>query len=89
MAETPDDVWLPARERGGDRESAMRAYLAWEIDLVNQMATGRRPTIQGGEGLSRTDDQGVMDPMEWSEKSHDQHSWHLAPCARRSIRRER
>ena len=38
MAETPDDVWLPARERGVDRESAMRAYLAWEIDLVNQMA---------------------------------------------------
>jgi rhodanese-related sulfurtransferase len=39
MADTPDDVWLPARERGGDRESAMRAYLAWEIELVNQMAT--------------------------------------------------
>lgn len=39
MADTADDVWLPARERGGDRESAMRAYLAWEIDLVNQMAT--------------------------------------------------
>ena len=39
MAEMPDDVWLPARERGGDRESAMRAYLAWEIDLVNQMVT--------------------------------------------------
>jgi rhodanese-related sulfurtransferase len=39
MAETPEDVWLPARERGGDRESAMRAYLAWEIELVNQMAT--------------------------------------------------
>jgi len=39
MAEMPDDVWLPAREQGGDRESAMRAYLAWEIDLVNQMAT--------------------------------------------------
>jgi rhodanese-related sulfurtransferase len=39
MADTQDDVWLPARERGGDRESAMRAYLAWEIDLVNQMAT--------------------------------------------------
>ena len=39
MAETPDDVWLPAREQGGDRESAMRAYLAWEIDLVKQMAT--------------------------------------------------
>jgi len=39
MADTPDDVWLPARERGGDRESSMRAYLAWEIELVNQMAT--------------------------------------------------
>ena len=39
MADTPDDVWLPARERGADRESAMRAYLAWEIDLANQMAT--------------------------------------------------
>jgi rhodanese-related sulfurtransferase len=39
MADPPDDVWLPARERGGDRESAMRAYLAWEIDLVNQMVT--------------------------------------------------
>jgi hypothetical protein len=39
MAETPDDVWLPAREQGGDRENAMRAYLAWEIDLVNQMMT--------------------------------------------------
>jgi rhodanese-related sulfurtransferase len=39
MAETPSDVWLPAREQGGDRESAMRAYLAWEIDLVKQMAT--------------------------------------------------
>ena len=39
MAHAPDDVWLPARERGGDRESAMRAYLAWEIELVNQMAT--------------------------------------------------
>jgi rhodanese-related sulfurtransferase len=39
MADTPDDVWLPARERGVDQESAMRAYLAWEIDLVNQMRT--------------------------------------------------
>jgi rhodanese-related sulfurtransferase len=38
MADTPDDVWLPPRERGGDHESAMRAYLAWEIDLANQMA---------------------------------------------------
>ncbi len=39
LADTPDDLWLPARERGGDRESAMRAYLAWEIELVNQMAS--------------------------------------------------
>jgi len=39
MDEMPDDVWLPAREQGGDRESAMRAYLVWEIDLANQMAT--------------------------------------------------
>jgi rhodanese-related sulfurtransferase len=39
LADAPDDVWLPARERDGDRESAMRAYLAWEIDLVNQMAS--------------------------------------------------
>jgi rhodanese-related sulfurtransferase len=39
LADTRDDVWLPARERGGDRETAMRAYLAWEIELVNQMAS--------------------------------------------------
>jgi hypothetical protein len=39
MADTPADVWLPARELSSDRESAMRAYLAWEIELVNQMAT--------------------------------------------------
>ena len=39
LADTRDDVWLPARERGVDREVAMRAYLAWEIELVNQMAT--------------------------------------------------
>ena len=29
---------LSARERGVGREEAMREYLAWEIDLVNQMA---------------------------------------------------
>ncbi|MFV0298842.1 MAG: hypothetical protein ACK5JT_22295, partial [Hyphomicrobiaceae bacterium] len=42
MADEADDVWLPARERDGSQESkenAMRAYLAWEIDLVNQMRT--------------------------------------------------
>lgn len=27
------------RKHGFDREVAMRAYLAWEIELVNQMAT--------------------------------------------------
>lgn len=39
MADETDDVWLSARERGQNREEAMREYLAWEIELVNQMAT--------------------------------------------------
>ena len=39
MADEADDVWLPARELGMNREEAMREYLAWEIDLANQMAT--------------------------------------------------
>lgn len=39
MADEADDVWLTARELGKNREDAMREYLAWEIDLVNQMAT--------------------------------------------------
>ena len=39
MASEPVDVVLSARERGQGREEAMREYLAWEIDLVNQMAT--------------------------------------------------
>ena len=39
MADEADDVWLSARELGKNREEAMREYLAWEIDLVNQMAT--------------------------------------------------
>jgi hypothetical protein len=39
MASEPDDVVLSARERGQGREEAMREYLAWEINLVNQMAT--------------------------------------------------
>lgn len=39
LADKRDDLWLPARERGVDREVAMRAYLAWEIELVNQMAS--------------------------------------------------
>jgi hypothetical protein len=39
MASEPNDVVLSARERGQGREEAMREYLAWEIDLVNQMAS--------------------------------------------------
>jgi rhodanese-related sulfurtransferase len=39
MASEAEDVVLSARERGQGREEAMREYLAWEIDLVNQMAT--------------------------------------------------
>jgi rhodanese-related sulfurtransferase len=39
MASEPDDVVLSARERSQDREAAMREYLAWEINLVNDMAS--------------------------------------------------
>ena len=39
LANDVDDIRLRAREESGNREEAMRAYLAWEIDLVNQMAT--------------------------------------------------
>jgi rhodanese-related sulfurtransferase len=38
VASEPDDVALSARERPADRERYMREYLAWEIDLVNQIA---------------------------------------------------
>ncbi len=38
MASAPDDIRLKAREQSGAVEDAMRAYLAWEINLVNQMA---------------------------------------------------
>ena len=39
MASAPNDIRLKAREAiDGDIESAMRAYLDWEIDLVNRMA---------------------------------------------------
>jgi rhodanese-related sulfurtransferase len=33
-----DDVFLSPRERGQNREDAMREYLTWEINLVNDMA---------------------------------------------------
>ena len=39
MATQPDDMRLRAREMPGGVEDAMRAYLAWEIELVNQMAS--------------------------------------------------
>ena len=39
MASEPEDVVLSARERCQAREEAMREYLAWEIDLIDQMAT--------------------------------------------------
>jgi rhodanese-related sulfurtransferase len=39
MAGETDDVVLSARERNQDREAAMREYLAWEINLVNDMAS--------------------------------------------------
>ena len=39
MASEADDVVLSARERDQNREQAMREYLSWEINLVNDMAT--------------------------------------------------
>ena len=38
LASDPDDVALSARERPADRERYMREYLAWEVDLVHQIA---------------------------------------------------
>jgi hypothetical protein len=32
-------VFLSPRERGQNREDAMREYLTWEINLVNDMAS--------------------------------------------------
>jgi rhodanese-related sulfurtransferase len=37
LASEPDDVALSARERSADRERYMREYLAWEVNLVNQI----------------------------------------------------
>jgi rhodanese-related sulfurtransferase len=37
MACPPDDARLRAREQSGNVEDAMRAYLAWEIELASQM----------------------------------------------------
>jgi rhodanese-related sulfurtransferase len=38
LLDRADDVYLMPRERGQDREAAMREYLSWEINLVNDMA---------------------------------------------------
>ena len=38
MLDAADDVYLMPRERGADRETAMREYLTWEINLVKDMA---------------------------------------------------
>jgi len=38
MATSPDDIRLRAREQTQNVEDAMQAYLAWEIDLADQMA---------------------------------------------------
>jgi len=43
LASEPDDVSLSARDRPpAERERYMREYLAWEIDLVNQIARDTR-----------------------------------------------
>jgi len=39
MATAADDIRLRAREQNENIEAAMQAYLAWEINLANQMAT--------------------------------------------------
>ena len=44
------DIRLKAREQDVDMEAAMEEYLAWEIELVNQMATDddQRFKVVGG-----------------------------------------
>jgi rhodanese-related sulfurtransferase len=38
LLDQPDDIFLSPRDRGQNREDAMREYLTWEINLVNDMA---------------------------------------------------
>jgi hypothetical protein len=38
MTSAPEDVRARAREQSENVEEAMRAYLAWEIALADQMA---------------------------------------------------
>ena len=37
LADEPLDVWLKPYEQSGDTESAMNAYLSWEIDLLERI----------------------------------------------------
>src|SRR6185312_13917816 len=37
MADEPLDVWLKPYERAGSPETAMNAYLAWEVDLLDRI----------------------------------------------------
>jgi len=37
MADERDDIWLKPYEEGDDREENMRRYLAWELDLVENI----------------------------------------------------
>jgi rhodanese-related sulfurtransferase len=50
LADAADDVVLSARERGQDREAAMREYLEWEINLVNDMASDDDHRFQVARG---------------------------------------
>ena len=54
MASAAEDTRLRAREMPGSVEDAMNAYLTWEIELVNQMATDddQRFRAMAGDGPS-------------------------------------
>ena len=52
LADKPDDVSLSARDRPADRERFMREYLAWEIELVNQIARDTDCRFQLAPGSS-------------------------------------
>ncbi len=37
LADVPDDVWLRPYDRATGQEAAMKEYLSWEVDLVDQI----------------------------------------------------
>lgn len=37
LADIPDDVWLRPYDRATGQEAAMKEYLSWEVDLVDQI----------------------------------------------------